>query len=263
MLQSRIVAVIPARMASSRLPGKPLLPFYGLPMVEHVRRRAVLSGAFAEVVVATCDNEIAAAIEQFGGKVVMTASTHETATDRVAEAFNQIEGTHVVNVQGDEILVLPEDLARMVAAISDSPETPAWNALAGIEDRGELSDRSIVKCVISRSNRVLFCTRNFSFLSFSNNDFDPVRKILGILAFERTFLGRIMRAGRTPLEVLESIDQSRIVETDEVLHGVDFVKGYPGINLPHEVETVKHYLEHDSRQRSVLQTILSHEKIER
>ena len=81
----KIVAIIPAHMASVRFPGKILFPFHGLPMIEHVRRRALMAGSLAEVIVATCDNEIASVIRGYGGKVVMTASTHKNGTTRVAE----------------------------------------------------------------------------------------------------------------------------------------------------------------------------------
>ncbi|MDP3768387.1 MAG: NTP transferase domain-containing protein, partial [Dehalococcoidia bacterium] len=110
MATTKIAAIIPARMASSRFPGKPLLDVRGLPMVEHVRRRAELCGRFSDVVVATCDWEIAAAVERFGGRCVMTSASHPGATDRVAEAAAALDCTHVVNVQGDELLILPEDL---------------------------------------------------------------------------------------------------------------------------------------------------------
>ncbi len=98
----RIAAVIPARMRSSRFPGKALLSVRGLPMIEHVRRRTLLSGVFSEVVVATCDREIADVIVGYGGRVIMPAPTHPGALGRVAEAIEQLEATHVVNVQGDE-----------------------------------------------------------------------------------------------------------------------------------------------------------------
>lgn len=253
----RIAAIIPARMGSSRFPGKPLLVFHGLPMVEHVRRRAVLSGAFADVVVATCDREIAGAVEQFGGVVVMTAATHEAATDRVAEAMQHLDCTHVVNVQGDEILVLPQDLGAMAAAIRADPAVPAWNALAAIEEAAELKDRSIVKCVVSTTNRVLFCSRDFSALPRRNGSFEPVRKILGILAYERGFLARYSQLPRTPLELAESIDQSRIVENDVPLRGVPFTRGYAGINEPREVTIVERALDADPLQRWALAQVLS------
>jgi 3-deoxy-manno-octulosonate cytidylyltransferase (CMP-KDO synthetase) len=122
-------------------------------MVEHVRRRALLCRGFTEVVVATCDREIAEVVEQHGGTVVMTSPEHPAATDRVAEAMQRLACTHVVNVQGDEILVLPSDLERFVRAIECEPARSAWNALARIERDAELSDPAIVKCAVSASGR--------------------------------------------------------------------------------------------------------------
>lgn len=256
MATVQVSAIIPARMGSSRFPGKPLLSVRGLPMVEHVRRRAVLSRAFARVVVATCDREIAEAVTAHGGAVVMTSPAHQAATDRVAEAMRSVDGSHVVNVQGDELLVLPEDLARMVAAIGAGPAGSAWNAVAAIERAEELRDPSIVKCVVSRSERIVFCSRDFSRLPFRNGGFEPVRRILGILAYSRTFLERYGAMARTPLELLESIDQSRIVEHDVPLQGVGFRHGYPGINEPREVGMVERILDEDGRQRDVLASVL-------
>src|SRR3989338_3933279 len=103
----RVVAVIPARMASNRLPGKPLLEIHGMPMIEHVRRRVLLCELFAEVVVATCDPEIADVVRARGGRCLMTSPDHPGAADRVAEAVRHLDCTYVVDVQGDEILVVP------------------------------------------------------------------------------------------------------------------------------------------------------------
>ncbi len=253
----RVAAIIPARMASSRLPGKPLLMVKGLPMIEHVRRRVLLCRRFSEVVVATCDQEIASVIERFGGKCLMTSAVHPAATDRVAEAMKRIACTHVLNVQGDEILVLPSDLERMVAAIEAEPDVPAWNAVARIEHVDELADLAAVKCVLSVSGRILYCSRDFSrYRAQTSGHFEPFRRVLGILGYRRDFLERYGTLARTPLERAESIDQSRIIEYDVILHGVEFNRGYPGINEPREIALVKHYLETDAAQRSVLQEVL-------
>lgn len=252
----RVAAIIPARMASSRFPGKPLLEIRGLPMVEHVRRRTLLCAEFSDVVVATCDHEIAAVVESYGGRVMMTSKTHQAASDRVAEAMKHLDCTHVVNVQGDEILVLPSDLAEMVRAIHTEPTGSAWNALGRIENRRELKDPSIVKCVISRSGRILFCGRDFSMLPLKDAGFEPVRIILGILACSCSFLESYSSLERTPLEIAESIDQSRILEHDIVLRGVEFSRSYPGINESREVELVESYLSEDPQQQEVLARIL-------
>ncbi len=252
----RVAAILPARMASSRLPGKPLLHVHGLPMIEHVRRRALLCRGFAEVVVATCDREIAEVVEQYGGRYLITSPDHPVATDRVAEAMRQIDCTHVVNVQGDEILVLPSDLERFVDAITRQPDIPAWNAVARIEHVDELSDRAAVKCAVSHSGRVLFCSRDFSKLPVIRGTYEPIRRLLGILGYRREFLERYGRMSRTPLECAEAIDQSRILEHDVTLQGVEFQKGYPGINEPREVTMVETVLANDPLQQTVLQEIL-------
>jgi 3-deoxy-manno-octulosonate cytidylyltransferase (CMP-KDO synthetase) len=245
-------------MASSRFPGKPLVPVQGLPMIEHVRRRTLLCRRFSEVAVATCDVEIAAVVRENGGKVLMTASHHPAATDRVAEAVRQLDCSHVVNVQGDEILVLPSDLERMVSAIEQNPAAPAWNALARVESEAELSDRSIVKCVVSFSERVLFCSRDFSSLASPlSAPFRPVLKVLGILGYRRDFLERYLALSRTPLEIADSIDQSRILEPDVPLQGVTFTRGYLGLNEPRELEMVHSVLRDDPLQQKVLQQVLS------
>lgn len=256
--QVRIAAIIPARMASSRFPGKPLLNVHGLPMVEHVRRRALLCGRFSEVVVATCDREIEEAVRGHGGKVMMTSPEHPAATDRVAEAARGLSCTHVVNIQGDEILVLPRDLERMVRAIEENPSAPAWNAVAPLEEGKELEDPSVVKCVISNGGKILFCSRNFSALGKKlGPGWEPVRRILGILAYRRDFLDRYLALPRTPLETAESIDQSRILEHDIPLLSIPFTRGYLGINEPREVAVVQEYLRDDPHQQAVLQEMLA------
>ena len=142
----KIAAIIPARMGSIRHPGKPLIEIEGLPMIEHVRRRVLLCEGFSDVVVATCDSEIREAIETFGGTVMITSKAHIMASDRVAEAVELLECTHVINVQGDEILVMPDDLQCMVTAVRSNPGGQYWNAIAPIEKSDELADTAIVKC---------------------------------------------------------------------------------------------------------------------
>ncbi|MFN0118595.1 MAG: cytidylyltransferase domain-containing protein [Elusimicrobiota bacterium] len=248
---TKIAAIIPARMASTRFPGKPLLKFQGLPMVEHVRRRTILSGVFSDVVVATCDKEIQEEIESFGGKVIMTSIHHPGATDRVIEAMGHLDCSHIVNVQGDEILILPEDLVTMVNAIKKNPIGAAWNAIAPIMESKDLTDTSIVKCIVSNSNKVLFCSRQFPHLKPEN-----VRIILGILGYEKKFLLNFGKLTRTPAESFESIDQNRIIEHDFLLQGIPFFKGYPGINEPREVSLVETYMKNDEKQKIILSSII-------
>ena len=170
----KIVAVIPAHLASVRFPGKILFPFHGLPMIEHVRRRALLSETINEVYVATCDDEIAQAIEGFGGKVIRTANTHTNGTSRIAEAVQNIDCTHVILLQGDEPLLLPRHLDTIAHAIKNNLEGNAWNATGPIEYPEELDRHSFVKCAVSPENRIMFCFRR----SPAYSDFENQKKFL-------------------------------------------------------------------------------------
>ena len=256
MTSIKIAAIIPARMASTRHPGKPLIEIQDLPMIEHVRRRALLCGGFSEVVVATCDTEIVEVVETFGGKIIMTSKEHIMASDRVAEAARNLDCTHVINVQGDEILVRPDDLSNMIESIHVNPDGLYWNAIARIENQVELTDTAIVKCVISTTGRILYCARDFSHLNLKTT-FDPVRKILGVLGYTRESLFAFSRLNRTPLETTQSIDQSRIIEHEIPLLAVNFEKGYPGINDLREEQMVREILNTDPEQRSILENIIS------
>jgi 3-deoxy-manno-octulosonate cytidylyltransferase (CMP-KDO synthetase) len=256
MNEVRIVAIIPARMASSRYPGKPLIEIEGLPMIEHVRRRALLCSGFSHVAVATCDPAIRKTVEKFGGAVIMTSNKHIMASDRVAEAIEHLDCTHVVNVQGDEILVLPEDLELMIKAIKYSPNKHYWNATAPIEVVDELADTTIVKCAITKQEKILYCARDFSALGLKKS-FQPIRKILGVLGYSCESIKMYSHLPRTPIEISQSIDQSRIIENSLELHSVSFSSGSPGINEPREEEIVKKILKSDRRQKTILNEILN------
>ena len=256
MTKTKIAAVIPARMDSSRYPGKPLIDIEGMPMIEHVRRRTLLCHAFSEVVVATCDQEIFDIIREFGGEDIMTSPDHTMASDRVAEVAHFLDCSHVVNVQGDEILTMPEDLKLMTNAIINNPTLPYFSATAIVENNEELCDTNIVKCVVTRSDKIVYCTRNISKLNFVN-EFEPIRKLLGVFAYKRENLFEYGKLKRTPLEIKESIDILRIIENDLPMKSVLFSCGYPGINDPQEEQMIRGILKKDSQQVSVLEKILT------
>ncbi len=253
----RVAAVIPARMRSSRFPGKPLVAFRGLPMIEHVRRRALLSEVFSEVVVATCDREIVEVVERAGGRAMMTSPDHPGATDRVAEAVTHLDCTHVVNVQGDELLVPPDDLRRMVQQIAEHPDVPAWNAVGPIESDDELTDHAVVKLFLSRHDRVIFCARRVESGPVAGPAYEPVRKSIGVMGYTRDFVQTFVRLPRTPLERATGIDQLRLVELDIPLQAVQCARGYPKIDEPREVALVEACFEEDAAQRAVLEQLRS------
>ncbi len=257
LLRMKIVAVIPAHLASVRFPRKILFPFHGLPMVEHVRRRALLSGAVSDVYVATCDEEIAEAVRGFGGKVIMTANTHTNGTSRVAEAVKDVDCTHVMLLQGDEPLLLPRHLDIFAKTIASEPGSDAWNATGPIEHQEELDRHSFVKCTVSQSGRILYCFRRTPCYSDFEKQQAFVRKILGIIAYRKDFLLQLTRLPPALIEQAEFIEQMRIIENGFSLQSVPVSPSLPSVNEPAEAEVVLDYIRHNAEQRALLERISS------
>lgn len=253
----KIVAVIPARLASTRFPRKVLLPIHGLPMVEHVRRRALLCNAISSVIVATCDEEVANVIKGFGGNVVMTAETHLNGTTRVAEAVESLDCSHVMLLQGDEPLLLPRHLDLLARSIAASPQVEAWNAIGAIEHPDELDRHSFVKCAISQSGRILYCFRRSPCFSDFSTQQTFVKKLLGIMAYKKDFLLRLTGLPPSPIERAESIEQIRIIEYGFDLQSVQVSPSLPSINEPHEVDAVLNAIRQDGEQSALLDQTLA------
>lgn len=252
-----IAAVIPAHMASVRFPGKILHEIHGLPMIEHVRRRALLCKGLSGVWVATCDNEIADAINSFGGDVIITSNSHANGTSRVNEAVNSIECSHVIVLQGDEPLLLPRHIRSLIEAIISQPQIEAWNLTGSIESAEELDRHSFVKCIVSKSNRILHCFRRSPFYSPSNACLPHVRKILGVIAYQKFFLRNLSSCVTTPIEVLEFIEQMRILESDHVLQSLSVEPSLPSVNEPNELDVILKYLNQSVEQIELLRAITS------
>tara|TARA_B100000579_G_C22845608_1_gene864133 strand:+ start:1579 stop:2346 length:768 start_codon:yes stop_codon:yes gene_type:complete len=255
MRNINIVGIIPARLNSSRYPGKPLINIKGLPMIEHVRRRVSLCKKLKRVIVATCDKEIKQIVEGYGGEVIMTSKNHIMASDRVYEASKKINCTHIINIQGDEILVIPEDINNMIKYIYKNANQKFFNGISKINLQKELYNHDIVKCVVSKNNDIIFCSRNFKHHYYEKN-FIPFKKILGILGYSKKGLEIYSKLKRTPYEKANSIDQSRIIESGYVLKGVNFKYGYLGINNKKEEKLVKKIMSYDKIQKHILRKII-------
>jgi 3-deoxy-manno-octulosonate cytidylyltransferase (CMP-KDO synthetase) len=253
----KIVAIIPAHMASVRFPGKILFNFYGLPMIEHVRRRALLSDSISEVYVATCDEQIASVIESYGGKVIRTSNTHKNGTSRIAEAVEDIDCTHVILLQGDEPLLLPRHIDSMSNAIGSNPKGCAWNATGPIENEEELDRHSFVKCAVAINNRILYCFRRSpAFCAFENQQ-QFIRKILGLIAFEKSFLLKIASLSSSRIETYEFVEQMRIIENGYIIESVAVFPSLPSVNEPAEADIVLDYIASVPEQSMLLNKILT------
>lgn len=256
LIRMKIVAIIPAHLASVRFPRKILFPFHGVPMIEHVRRRALLSNAVSDVIVATCDEEIAEVIHGFGGKVIMTSNTHTNGTTRVAEAIKEVDCSHVMLLQGDEPLLLPRHLDIFSRAIEADPSGDAWNATGPIEHQEELDRHSFVKCAVSQLGRILYCFRRSPCYSDFEKQQTFVRKILGIIAYRKDFLLRLTILPASPIEQVEFIEQMRIIENGYSLRSIPVSPSLPSVNESSEAEIVLDYIRHNDEQRLLLEYVL-------
>lgn len=255
-VKMKIVAIIPARLASTRFPGKILFHFHGLPMIEHVRRRALLSKAVSEVYVATCDEEIALVIRGFGGKVIMTAKNHANGTTRVAEAVKNIDCTHVMLLQGDEPLLLPRHIDLFAQAMESNLHDNAWNATGPIEHESELDRHSFVKCAVGLTDYILYCFRRTPCYSSYDVQRSFVRKMLGIMAFRKEFLLKLIELPASVIEQAESIEQMRIIENGYSMRSVQVSPSLPSVNEPSEADIVLDYIQHNDEQRALLELVI-------
>ncbi len=255
MPKRKAVAIIPARMESSRFPGKPLAKILNLPMVEHVRRRVCLSKAVDDVFVATCNEEILEIVEKCGGKAIMTANTHERCTDRVEEAIRRIDCDIVVIVQGDEPLLHPEVLGVLIKPMMENPKIQCTNLISRIEKEEDQSDVDIVKVVLNDRNYVLYYSR--SSIPYKRVEINcPVYRQTGLSAFSKFFLQKYSKLTPTPLEISESIDFLRILEHRHPILGVVYHGETVGVDRPDDIARVEEILLHDPSERNLYEKIL-------
>ncbi|MEK6336903.1 MAG: 3-deoxy-manno-octulosonate cytidylyltransferase [Acidobacteriota bacterium] len=241
----RIVAVIPARMGSSRLPGKPLAPLLGRPMIEHVVRRAEMCDVLAGVCVATCDEEIRTAVESLGCKTIMTSARHERASERVAEAAESLEADIVVMIQGDEPMITPGMIQAAVAPMLSNKAVPCVNLVRRITNREEYFDPNTIKVVMNLNGDALYFSRApIPSLDISSHR-TPAFKQVCVIPFRSDFLREYAQLPPTPLEQAESIDMLRIIEHGRRVHLVLTEVETHSVDTPEDLRLVESLMKHD------------------
>jgi 3-deoxy-manno-octulosonate cytidylyltransferase (CMP-KDO synthetase) len=243
----KIVAVIPARMGSSRFPGKPLAPILGHPMIEHVYRRTMLCDSLAGVIVATCDTEIVESVEAFGGKAVMTSAAHERASDRVAEAAAGLDADVIVMVQGDEPMTSPEMIEEaLVPFIGGDEAVVCANLTARITSQTEFEDPNTIKVVTDREGFALYMSREpIPTLHLQNFDQVSAFKQVCIIPFTAAALQEFIRLNPTPLEVAESIDMMRFIEHGYRVKMIETSFSTHAVDTPEDLKRVEKFLHQD------------------
>ncbi|WP_090907992.1 3-deoxy-manno-octulosonate cytidylyltransferase [Nitrosospira sp. Nsp13] len=213
----KTIAVIPARMGSSRFPGKPLSRLLGRTMLEHVYKRVALSNSLDATYIATCDEEIRQAAQDFGAPVIMTADTHERASDRVAEAAAGIDAELIVMVQGDEPMTHPEMIDTAVEPFRHDPQLGCVNLVRSIDNKADFYDVNTIKVVMNQQDDAIYMSRQPiptapAQLAQSNFVHTCAYKQVCIIPFRRETLIEFSRLPPTPLEQLESVDMLRLLE---------------------------------------------------
>ena len=215
----KILALIPARMGSSRFPGKPLAKILDKPMIEHVYKNVEKCELLTKTVVATCDEEIFDFIKSINGQVVMTSDKHERASDRCAEALAFLEQDDnvlydiVAMVQGDEPMTHPDMITEALTPMLENPEIVVTNLMGDISSDDEFDDRNCIKVVCDLKNNALCFSREpIPTRRFGNV---PMKKQVCVIPFTREFLLQYTRLSPTPLEIAESVDMMRVLEHGE------------------------------------------------
>jgi 3-deoxy-manno-octulosonate cytidylyltransferase (CMP-KDO synthetase) len=241
-----VVAIIPARYNSTRLPGKALADIGGRPMIEHVYRRAAEAKGVDAVVVATDDQRIADAVHAFGGVVRMTRASHRTGTDRIAEVAAELACDIVVNAQGDEPLIDPAMISAIVAPLTADASIVMTTARRKLTDPDDFRNQHIVKVVTDPRGDALYFSRA-PIPCGADPTATPAYVHVGLYGFRRDFLLRFAALPQTPLEMLESLEQLRALEHGYRIRTVVTEHHSIGVDTPQDLERARRISAEEAR----------------
>lgn len=233
----RTLCVIPARYASTRLPGKPLADICGKPMICRVLERASRAQKPEKVIVATDDERIYDAVRAEGGEALLTRADHPTGTDRlaeVAEAYPEVD--LIVNVQGDEPLIEPSVIDELIAPFEMDENLPMATVMVRMDDAAEQLNPNNVKVIVDKLGYALYFSR--SLVPYPRAAAGPVYKHIGIYAYRRDFLLRYARLEPTPLERAESLEQLRALENGYGIRVLETDCRFVGVDTPEDLALV-------------------------
>lgn len=246
----KVVAIIPARYASVRFPGKVIALLADKPVVVHTYERTARSSVVSETIIATDDERVAEAVAPYGVNVVMTRADHPTGCDRIAEVAASLDADIIVNVQADEPLIDPALIDAAVQPMFDDPELPMSTARHAIHDPALISDPNCVKVVCDTNRRALYFSRSpIPFLRDAEHD--PLSDAIywqhiGLYVFRRTFLLKYASMAPTPLERYENLEQLRVLEHGYGMAVVDAEEPSIGVDTPEDLERAQKALEAQS-----------------
>lgn len=240
--RSRVVGIIPARFASSRFPGKPLVQILGKPMIQRTWERAKLARSLDHVVVATDDEKIAECCKGFGAEVIMTSESCQNGAERCCEALQKLGKKYdiVVNIQGDEPLVDPEIIDGIVKALQATPDAVFSTAVTALNPE-DAFDTNRVKCVVDNRGYAIYFSRGlipFNKSAKVNPKF-PYLLHLGIQSYESKFLEKYPKLPPTPLQLEEDLEQLKVLENGYKMKVIKVDHEAHGVDAPGDVEKIE------------------------
>jgi len=253
------IAIIPARMGSSRFPGKPMAKIHGIPMIGHCYYRTSMCDDLIETYVATCDQKIYDYIQSIGGRALMTANTHERASDRTAEAMLQIEDMMnekvdiIVMVQGDEPMVTPRMISDSLKLFKIDKSVNVVNLMANIETIEEFEDPNEVKVVVNNNNNAIYFSREPIPSRKKGFEKVPMLKQVCVIPFRRDYLIKFNKMVETDLEKIESVDMMRIIENDEKVHMVMTNEYSFSVDTQADLHNVERKMENDQLMKTYME----------
>src|SRR4051812_4124444 len=243
---SKALGIIPARFASTRFPGKPLHLIAGKPLLRRVWERCVQARSLDSVIIATDDMRIAEAAFGWGSEIALTSASHESGTDRAAEIAGRVrQFGFIVNIQGDEPLIEPRLIDRLVAKLRSDTAVELVTAAHPFSKPADAESPHQVKVVIDRNNRALYFSRAAIPCSNAANSKTKTGLFLrhqGIYGFRRDLLLRFVGWSPTPLERAESLEQLRALENGVTVHVLVTKHGSPGVDTPQDAKNLERML---------------------
>jgi len=249
MSEPKVVVVIPARYASTRLPGKPLVSLAGKPMVQHVYERARQAQTVKSVLVATDDQRILDAVQAFGGQARMTRADHRTGTERIAEVAVHEEGDIFVNVQGDEPLIDPTSIDAGVAALLEEPAAQIATVVTPIRHAADIMDPNVVKTVLDFEGNALYFSR--APIPWIRDAQQKIHvkywKHLGLYVFQREALLEYPTLPHGELEKIEQLEQLRWLENGWRMRVAEAAHDTFSVDVPEDVKRVERLLKEEKQ----------------
>lgn len=237
----KVIGIIPARLKSSRLPNKALIDIDGLPMVVHVLKRSKFSKVLDDVLVATDSKQIYEVVEENGGKAVMTSELHKTGTDRIAEVAKNISADIVVNIQGDEPLLEPSHIDKVVEPLLKEKEVKVAMLVTPYTEKNNPSD---IKAVLDLENNIMYSSRS-DLPSNARGQVSSMWKICHIVPFRKDFLLQFSSWEQTPLEKIEFQEYLRILEHGVKIRAVPVKYAHISVDVEDDLVRVREIMKTD------------------